>query len=199
MLDGELLLVDAGASFQGVAADITRTWPVNGRFSDDQRALYDITLEALKAGVAAAQPGASSDAITRATRAAVGRGLLRLGLVTDAAAASGRSSQISLWFPHSPYHGIGMDVHEPLGALDPGTAFTVEPGIYIRLDTLDRLAADPDQADLARALRPAVERFANIGIRIEETVLMTPDGPEVLSSKAPREVAEIEALVGSAR
>lgn len=198
MTAGELLLVDAGANFQGLAADVTRTWPVSGRYTDEQRALYDIVLEALQAGAAAARPGGSIDDVNRAVRQVVGRGLLRVGLVTDPQAASGRSSQIDLWFPHSPYHGIGMDVHESIGALEPGVAFTIEPGIYVRPDTLDRLAADPSQAAFASAIRPAVERFRDMGIRIEDTFLMTPAGLESLSSKVPTDPDEIERLVGSA-
>jgi len=199
MQAGDLLLVDAGANFQGLTADVTRTWPVTGRFSPDQRMLYDIVLEALDAGIASARPGGSVPEITRAVRAVIGRGLLRVGLVNDPEAATGRSTQIDLWFPHSPVHGIGMDVHESLRMLEPGVAFTIEPGIYVRPDTLGRLAQDPGQAELARALQPAVERFRHMGIRIEETVLMTTGGPEILSSKVPKQVSEIEQLVGSGR
>lgn len=197
MQAGELLLVDAGANFQGLTGDITRTWPISGRFSSDQRELYAIVLEALEAGIAAARPGGAVDDINRAVRSVIGRGLLRVGLVTDPAAATGRSAQIDLWFPHGPVHGIGTDVHESLGALVPGVTFVVEPGIYVRADTLDRLAQDPAQAELVRSIRPAVERFAGIGIRIEDSLLMTPDGPEIMSSKVPKQVREIERLVGS--
>lgn len=195
MEDGDLLLVDAGANFQGLTGDITRTWPVNGRFSPDQRLIYDIVLEAQQAGIAAARPGGTVAAIEDAVRVVIGKGLLRVGLVTDAAAATGRSTQIDLWFPHGPVHGIGMDVHESLGALVPGVTFVVEPGIYVRPDTLERLARN--QPDLARALRPAVERFANIGVRIEDSLLMTERGPEILSAKVPKQVDEVERLVGT--
>jgi Xaa-Pro aminopeptidase len=197
MQAGELLLVDAGANFQGLTGDITRTWPVSGRFSDNQRVLYDIVLEALEAGIAAARPGGAVDEINGAVRSVIGRGLLRVGLVTDPAASTGKSAQIDLWFPHGPVHGIGTDVHESLGALVPGVTFVVEPGIYVRPDTLDRLARNPAQAELARALKPAVERFRDIGIRIEDSLLMTAEGPEVLSSKVPKQVPDIERLVGS--
>lgn len=197
MKDGDLLLVDAGANFQGLTGDITRTWPVNGRFSAEQRIIYDIVLEALEAGIAAARPGGAVADVTNTVRAVLGAGLLRVGLVTDANAMTGKSPQISLWFPHSPVHGIGVDVHEPTGALDPGVTFVIEPGLYIRPDTLDRLAQDPENAELIRAIRPAVERFANIGVRIEDSLLMTPDGPEILSSKVPKRPEEIERLVGT--
>ena len=196
--EGDLLLVDAAGNFQGLTGDITRTYPVNGRFSPEQRALYELVLEAEEAGMAAAQPGSSVSSITRAVRAALGQGLLELGLVTDAAAATGDSAQINLWFPHGPTHGIGMDVHDPLGRLDPGAAFVIEPGLYIRPDVLERLADDPATQDLAATLRPAVERFRNIGIRIEDSFLMTPDGPEILSSAAPRSPDDIERIIGTA-
>jgi Xaa-Pro aminopeptidase len=199
MLAGDLLLVDAGANFQGLTGDITRTWPVSGRFSSDQRDLYEIVLDALDAGIAAARPGGGVDDINRAVRAVIGRGLLRVGLVTDSAAATGKSTQIDLWFPHGPVHGIGTDVHESLGPLVPGVTFVVEPGIYVRPDTLERLAQNPAQAELARAIRPAVERFEGIGIRIEDSLLMTAEGPEILSSKVPKQVRDVERLVGSGR
>jgi Xaa-Pro aminopeptidase len=199
MQAGDLLLVDAGANFQGLTGDITRTWPVSGRFSSDQRVLYEIVLDALEAGIAAARPGGSVDEINRAVRTVIGAGLLRVGLVTDSAAASGKSAQIDLWFPHGPVHGIGTDVHESLGSLVPGVTFVVEPGIYVRPDTLDRLAQNPAQAELVRAIRPAVERFSHMGIRIEDSLLMTPAGPEIMSSKVPKQVRDVERLVGSGR
>jgi len=195
---GELLLVDAAGNYEGLTGDITRTYPVSGTFTPNQRRVYELVLRAQEAGIAAARPGVEVSAITRAVRATLGAGLLELGLVTDPGAASGESAQIGLWFPHGPTHGIGMDVHEPLGALDPGSAFVIEPGLYIRQDTLDRLAADPAQADAARRMAPAVARFRNIGVRIEDSFLMTPTGPEMLSRKAPRSVRQLERIVGSA-
>jgi Xaa-Pro aminopeptidase len=197
MQDGDLLLVDAAGDFQGLTGDITRTYPVNGRFTADQRALYEAVLRAQEAGMAAARPGSSALDITRAVRASFGADLLKLGLVTDPAAKTGASAQIDLWFPHGPTHGIGMDVHDPLGTLDPGAAFVIEPGLYIRQDTFDRLAADPAQADFVRALRPAFERFVGMGVRVEDSFLMTADGPEMLSKAAPRHVDAIERVVGT--
>lgn len=199
MQSGDLLLVDAAGNFQGLTGDITRTYPVSGRFSGDQRALYDIVLRAQEAGIAAARPGGSVLEINRAVRVEIGKGLLGVGLVTDPAAATGNSPQIDLWFPHGPVHGIGMDVHEPLGDLVPGVTFVVEPGIYVRPDTLERLAADPARADLARTLRPAVTRFLNMGIRIEDSLLMTASGVDVMSAKVPKRASDVERLVGKDR
>jgi Xaa-Pro aminopeptidase len=199
MQAGDLLLVDAAGSYQGLTADITRTYPVNGRFSTDQRALYELVLEAQRAGIAAATPGASPDEVTKAVRRALGAGLLRLGLVTDPHAANGDSAQIDLWCPHGPIHGIGMDVHEPIDRLVPGVAFVVEPGVYVRSDTFARLSADPAQAALVPAIAPAVARFRDLGVRVEDSFLMTPAGPENLSAAAPRAVRDIEKIVGTSR
>ena len=143
---GELLLVDAAGNYQGLTGDITRTYPVSGKYSPEQRVLYDLVLRAADAGIAAARPGGRPADISRAVNAVFGPGLLELGLVTDPMAASGESPQITWWAPHSPTHGIGVDVHDPLHALDPGAAFVVEPGLYIRPDVLDRLSAGAGDA-----------------------------------------------------
>ncbi len=198
MQAGDLVLVDAAGNYQGLTGDITRTYPVNGRFSPNQKRLYELVLRAQDAGIAAARPGVEVAAITRAVRTALGAGLLELGLVMDPKAAAGDSPEISLWFPHGPTHGIGMDVHEPLGPLAPGSAFVIEPGLYIRQDTLDRLAADPAQAELAKRIAPAVATYRDMGVRIEDSFLMTASGPDMLSRTAPRAVRDIERVVGTA-
>lgn len=197
MQDGDLLLVDAGATFQHMTGDITRTYPVNGRFTEPQREIYELVLAALEAGTAAARPGRTVADINRAVRATLGRGLLELGLVVDPDAVSGTSSQIDLWFPHGPVHGIGIDVHESVGSLVPGVTFVVEPGLYIRPDRLELLAREPDGAAIAERIRPAVERYGGIGIRIEDSLLMTDSGVEVMSGKAPKAIEAIEAVVGT--
>jgi Xaa-Pro aminopeptidase len=197
MRDGDLLLVDAAGDFQGLTGDITRTYPVNGKFSPDQRAIYELVLRAQDAGLAAAKPGSTANDITRAVRAVFAEGLPKLGLIDPSAGDVER--QVSLWFPHGPTHGIGVDVHDPLGKLDPGAAFVIEPGLYIRPDTLANLPDTPENRALARALGPAVERFKNIGVRIEDSFLMTPAGPERLSDRAPRQIADIERIVGTGR
>lgn len=199
MQAGDLLLVDAAGSYQGLTGDITRTYPVSGRFSPNQRALYEIVLEAQRAGIAAATPGAGPGDVTKAVRRALGAGLLKVGLVTDPRASTGDSAQIDFWCPHGPIHGIGMDVHEPIDRLVPGVAFVVEPGIYVRSDTFARLSADPAQTAFVRAIAPAVARFRDLGVRVEDSLLMTAAGPENLSAKAPRAVRDIEKIVGTSR
>jgi Xaa-Pro aminopeptidase len=198
MKDGDLLLVDAAGNYQGLTGDITRTYPVNGKFSAEQRALYEIVLRAQEAGIAAAKPGGRIDDIVQAVRAAIGSGLESLGFVT-ARSGPERDAQINLWFPHGPVHGIGMDVHDPLGALDPGAAFVIEPGLYIRPDAFERGSRTAVSETLARTLQPLVDRYRNIGVRVEDSFLMTNEGPVMLSRKAPRRVADIERVVGTGR
>lgn len=200
MEDGDLLLVDAGANFQGMATDVTRTYPVNGRFTSEQRTIYELVLAALRAGERAAVPGEPATAIVRATRASLARGLLDLGLITD-------ESQVSLWFTHGPVHGIGLDVHDPFDSqlpLEAGMSFVIEPGLYLREDLLDRFAASgrgaadaAARAEAASRIRPVLARYRDIGIRIENSFLMTADGLENLSAAAPVDIAAIEAVVGT--
>jgi Xaa-Pro aminopeptidase len=197
MQNGDLLLVDAAGSFQGLTGDITRTYPVNGRFTPDQRAIYDVVLRAQEAGIAAARPGGKVEDIVRAVRNAIGDGLQALGFVTAASGAE-RDAEINLWFPHGPVHGIGMDVHDPLGSLEPGAAFVIEPGLYIRPDAIERSPKSANPALVTR-LTPLIERYRNIGVRVEDSFLMTPTGPEMLSGRAPRRIADIERVVGTAR
>jgi Xaa-Pro aminopeptidase len=198
MRDGDLVLVDAAGSFQGLTGDITRTYPVNGRFTPDQRAIYSVVLRAQEAGIAAARPGGKVEDIVRAVRNVIGDGLHALGFVTASSGAE-RDAEINLWFPHGPVHGIGMDVHDPLGSLDPGAAFVIEPGIYIRPDALERYPKASANPALVQRLRPLIERYRHIGVRVEDSFLMTPTGPEMLSGRAPRRIADIERVVGTAR
>ena len=199
MQNGDLLLVDAAANFQGLTGDITRTYPVNGRFSAEQRAIYDLVLRAQTAGVAAAKPGGRAAEINAAIRAVFSEGLEKLGLLVPVAGAMSRNEQVSLWFPHGPVHGIGIDVHDPLGVLDAGAAFVIEPGLYIRPDRLEGFPKTAENQVLLDKLRPAVARYQNIGVRIEDSYLMTASGLETLSNKAPRQIAELERTVGSGR
>jgi Xaa-Pro aminopeptidase len=198
MQDGDLLLVDAAGNFQGLTGDITRTYPVNGRFSTEQRAIYEIVLEAQHAGIRAARPGGKAEEIVRAVRDVVGNGLERLGFVR-APSGPEREAEISLWMPHGPVHGIGMDVHDPLGVLDPGATFVIEPGIYIRPDALDRLADPSARSRHAERLEPLIARYRDIGIRVEDSFLMTPKGPDNLSATAPKTIEALERTVGRAR
>ena len=199
MKDGDLLLVDAAANYQGLTGDITRTYPVNGKFTKAQREIYDLVLAAQDAGIAAVKRGGRAADITAATRVVFAKGLLELGLITEATAGPVQNQQVSLWYPHGPTHGIGLDVHDPLGTFEPGAAFTIEPGLYIRQDTLDNLPKTPENAAFIEKVRPAVEKYKNIGVRIEDSFLFTDSGLVMLSSKTPRKASDVEKIVGSGR
>jgi len=204
---GEVLLMDIGASYRGYTADVTRTIPVDGSYSTPQREIYGIVLDAIKAAEALLRPGATWDRINAAADDVIARGLAELGLI-DAADATYRCEsprfgmicpQYRLYFMHGLGHGIGLDVHDPeasyYGPLIAGSVFTLEPGIYVRADALDHLPDTPENRAMARRLRPVLERYADIGVRIEDNYLVTVDGFERLSASAPREMDEVEALM----
>jgi Xaa-Pro aminopeptidase len=172
MEDGDLVVMDIGAEYRGYSADVTRTVPVNGRFSESQRLIYEAVLEAQEAAIAAAQPGAGFQAVSAAASAVLAERLIELDLITD-------PSGLRRFFPHGVSHYLGLDVHDvgTYGPLRPGSVITVEPGIYI-----------PPAEDVD-------PRWWNIGVRVEDDVLITADGPVVLSDAAPRSVADIEALM----
>ena len=168
----DLLLMDLGAEFEGYTADVTRTLPVRGTFSKEQRLIYEIVYEAQEAGIAQSLIGASAGAITRATQEVVKTGLLKLGIIDQA-------KDFRQYFPHGAVHHIGLDVHDlsNYGPLPENSIITVEPGIYIPKGS------------------PCDEKWWGIGIRIEDDILITKEGPVNLSGKAPRKWQAIEALM----
>ena len=216
MQAGDVVVMDVGAAYRGYAADVTRTVPVSGRFSREQRAIYQLVRDAQAASERVAKPGASWQAWRDSARAVEARGLARLGLIespdatfdppwaerckTDPASCT----QAFLYMAHGLGHGIGLEVHDPphpwvgTGSFEPGDVFTIEPGIYISTRLLDMLPDTPKNRAMIAKVRPAVERYQNIGVRIEDDYLITPDGVEWLS-RAPREIREIEALATSSR
>ena len=185
--NGDLLLVDAGCELEGYASDITRTFPVNGRFSAAQRDVYGIVLAAQAAAIAAARPGNTWDAPHDAALRVLAQGFIDLGLCQGSVEAVLESESYKRFYMHRTGHWLGMDVHDvgdyKVGdewrRLQPGMVFTVEPGCYIR-------PAD----DVPQALW-------NIGVRIEDNVAITAQGCEVLTAAAPKTVAEIEELMRS--
>ena len=205
MEDGEVLLIDAAASYGGYAADVTRTFPINGTFTPDQRAIYEIVLAAQKAAAAQIRQGATWQDLTGAANAEIGRGLARLGLIDAPDAtyevAPGRTQpQVRMFYMHGLGHGVGLAVHDPdisqtQGRFAPGSAVTIEPGIYIRSDAFDYLPDTPGNRAMIQWLRPSLERYRNIGVRIEDVFIFDADGVERVSAAAPREIAEIEALM----
>ena len=190
MNEGDLLLVDAAANYQGQTGDITRTYPVSGRFTPQQREIYELVLAAQDAGMKAARIGAKTVDIERAAEAVITAGLLKLGLITDATGL-----QFRTWYTHGICHWIGMDVHD-VGdykrPLEAGMAFVIEPGLYIRPEALEQLADTPENRAFRDKVGPAVKKYAGIGVRIEDSFLLTDKELVRLSAKVPRTSQEID-------
>lgn len=186
LMAGDLLLIDVGGEYQYYAADITRTFPVNGRFTPEQRAIYQLVLDAQLAGIAAVHPGSSWGAAQEAIVQIITEGLLKLGVLTGTLAENLQNNNWRRFYMHNSGHWLGLDVHDcgsyrngdHWRSLQPGMVLTVEPGIYIPAES--------------RGVDP---RWWNIGIRIEDDVLVTPSGNEILSAGCPKSIAEIEALM----
>jgi len=193
MEPGDLLLVDAAANYQGLTGDITRTYPIDGKFSREQRDIYDIVYAAQQAGEKAARIGGQARDIQNACDEVLRAGLARLGLVTDTS-----GMQFKIWATHGVTHWIGIDVHDvgaPRKALEAGMAFTIEPGIYVREAALNDLPKTPENAAFIEKVRPLVAKYKNIGVRIEDSYLLTKEGLERLSKSVPRTVEEIETFL----
>ncbi len=193
--DGDLILMDAGCEYQGYASDITRTFPVNGRFSGPQRELYELVLESQLAAIAKAIPGNRWNDPHDAAVRTLTKGLARLGILPGGKAAVTRHIKEEKYKPfymHRTGHWLGMDVHDvgeykqgdQWRTLEPGMVLTCEPGLYIPAGLADNGHSIP-------------EPYRHIGIRIEDDILITADGNEVLSADAPKDPERIEALMGS--
>jgi Xaa-Pro aminopeptidase len=196
---GDLLLMDVGAEYDHYTADITRTFPVNGRFTPVQAEVYQIVYDAQEAVAKATRPGAALSDVNRAGTEVIKEGLLKLGLITDRS-----SNQHRIWFMHGTSHWLGMNVHDVGGAAKfvPGAVFTNEPGIYIRPDALEHMPRGWKQEDWDKfkaAVRPAFEKYKGIGVRIEDDMLVTSDGVEWMSRALPRKISEIEEFMAKAR
>lgn len=193
MKDGELLLVDAAAFYKYITVDITRTYPVNGTFTPAQRDIYDLVLQAQEEGMKAAKAGNRLADVHAKTVDVIKQGLLKLGLITDAT-----GDQYRTWYTHSATHWIGIDVHdvgENRKPLEPGMAFTIEPGIYIRESALDNLPKTAANDAFIAKVRPMVQKYKDIGVRIEDSFLLTESGLVRLSAKVPRTAEEVEAFM----
>ena len=183
--DGDILLIDAGAEYESYASDVTRTFPVNGRFSRQQKAVYEVVLAAQLAAIDAVRPGNHWAQPHDAAVEVLTEGLVALGILKGKPKTLIKEKAYSRYFMHKTGHWLGMDVHdvgdykvgEEWRLLEPGMAMTVEPGLYF-----------PPQKGLAR-------KWWNTGVRIEDDVLVTKAGHEVLSSDAPKGITEIEALM----
>ena len=191
---GDLLLVDAAANYHGYTGDITRTYPVSGRFTPVHRDIYDVVLAAQDAGIEAARIGNSPGDVQSACDEVLRAGLVKLGLVTEKT-----GQQFKIWATHGVVHWIGMDVHDvgPRRPFESGMAFVIEPGIYIREAALDNLPKTPENVAFIEKVRPAVDKYKNIGVRVEDSFLITDKGLERLSAGVPRTVEEIERFMQS--
>lgn len=182
---GDLVLVDAGCEFDHYTADITRTWPASGTFSAPQRAVYEIVLRTQESAIAMAVPGATIDQIHDHCVKSLTEGMIALGLLTGTAEERVKDQAYRKFYMHGTSHWLGLDVHDvgayTLGGksrpLEPGMVITVEPGLYIAADA----------ADVPAELR-------GIGVRIEDDILVTETGNEVLTAACPKQIAELEAI-----
>jgi Xaa-Pro aminopeptidase len=193
MQAGELLLVDAACSLDYLTGDITRTYPVSGTFSPAQKDIYALVLQAQLEGIQAARPGASIQDVHRRTVEVIKTGLLELGLLTDIS-----GEQYRIWYTHGASHYIGIDVHDVgdgTRPLEAGMAFTIEPGIYIRQSALDSLPRTPENIAFIEKVQPAVRKYADIGVRIEDSFLLEESGLKNLSGTLPKTIDDIEALM----
>lgn len=168
----ELILMDLGAEYRGYTADVTRTIPISGKFSPDQRTIYDLVLKAQEEGMKAIKPGITTQQLSAITHQVINKGLAELGIIKS-------ETEEHTYYPHGCCHHIGLDVHDPIpqGPLAEGMVITMEPGIYI-----------PENA-------PCDKRWWGIAVRIEDDCLVTKDGFELLSASAPRKADEIEAVM----
>ncbi|HEY3580214.1 MAG TPA: Xaa-Pro aminopeptidase [Pyrinomonadaceae bacterium] len=184
--DGELLLVDAGAEYKGYASDITRTFPINGRYSQPQREIYELVLKAQMSCVEMVRPGVTHDQLKQHSIEVLTEGMIELGLLQGEPEQVIKDKKYEKFYMHGLGHMLGIDVHDvgayyhgkESRALEPGVVMTVEPGLYIAPDTKD-----------------VPEKYLGIGVRIEDDVLCTNNGPRVLTNKVPKDPQEVEALM----
>ncbi len=203
----DMIVMDIGASYKGYASDVTRSVPANGTFSPTQRAIYQVVRDAQRAAERQAKPGNAARLMSDSANAEIAAGLARLGLIESpgamydcsTGATPRQCAQYRLYYMHGLGHGIGLEVHDPeqyyvTGKIAVGSAFTIEPGIYVREHVLDEMPVTPRNSEIAARLRSAVANYRNIGVRIEDDYVCTASGVEWIS-QAPREIAEIEALM----
>ena len=175
MKSGDIYCMDAAGEYHGYSADVTRSMPVNGKFSAEQRAIYQVVYEAQTLGISMCRNGAKVGEIGKAINDSLAAGLMKLGVIEQPA-------EIRRYYMHGFGHGLGLDVHDPMpSVLQPGVILTVEPGVYIKEDS------------------PCDPKWWNIGIRIEDDILVTEAEPENLSQAAPRTWQEVEKVMSAGR
>lgn len=192
LANDSLLLMDCAAEFDHYSADITRTIPVNSKFSSAQADIYRIVYEAQDEAIKLAKAGGTKSAVHNRAEQIIKAGLLKLGLIT-----STTNQEFRTWFMHGTSHWLGMNVHD-VGTTDklaPGMIFTVEPGIYLRPDALDYLPKTPESEKFIQAVRPAFEKYKGVGVRIEDDILVTDGEPKIMSGALPRKLEDVEAFM----
>jgi len=210
---GNLFLIDVGAEYDHLTADVTRTFPVNGKFSKEQAEIYQIVYDAQESAAKTMKPGGKFADPNVASRKTVEEGLVKLGLITAVGAfVPGTEQEVPdgkggkrtvgmpqsfLWYMHGLGHWLGMNVHDVGGGgntvFQPGMIMTNEPGIYIREDALNYFdLSKPNVKEFVQQIRPAFEKYKNIGVRIEDDMLITENGVEWMTKNLPRKMDEIE-------
>ena len=213
---GEMVVMDAAAEYRGYAADITRSIPVDGRFTPEQKQIYQLVRDAQDAAERNSKPGMKASAAQDSSVAVRVKGLAALGLTQGVEATFDPPWQVNcdqrrdqclqsnLWMIHGITHGLGLAVHDPIqsyfgdGTFKVGDAFTIEPGIYISTKALDVLPDTPKNRAFIAAVKSTVRKYENTGVRIEDDYIITEKGLERISL-VPREIAEIEALMKQRR
>jgi Xaa-Pro aminopeptidase len=210
---GDVVVMDAATEYEGYAADVTRTIPVSGKYSAEQRAIYQLVRDAQAAAERNSGPGMAAGAAEDSSFDVRARGLASLGLVESAGATFDppwrancdgnphSCTQAMFWMIHGISHGIGLAVHDPAQyyynsdhTFQQGDAFTIEPGIYLATSMFESLPDTPKNRAFIAKVRPIVQRYENTGVRIEDDYVITEKGLERIST-APREIAEIEAIM----
>jgi Xaa-Pro aminopeptidase len=185
MKDGNLLLIDAGGELDYYCADISRTWPINGKFSSSQKEIYQFVLDIQKSSIEMVKPGVTIGEIQKVAIEQLTSGLIQFGLLTGDLATNIEEKTYRRFFMHGLGHWLGLDVHDTSRVdrdkepLKEGYYFTIEPGIYI-----------PDDDDIP-------SQYRGIGVRIEDDILVTNDGYEILTSDVVKEISDIEKIVGT--
>jgi len=206
--DGEHVKIDIGAQVHGYAADVTRTYPVNGRYSKEQRDIFEIVRAAQAAAEAVVVEGLPRSRMSQVADSVLSAGLVRLGLMEAPGAVydcpargggMGQCAQLRIHYFHSLGHGIGLNVHDPTpGTMEVGSAVSIEPGIYLRPGFLDDLPDTPRNREMLARIGAAYSAYEGIGVRIEDNFIMTEQGLEWIS-RSPREADAIEAAMAEAR